>query len=101
MPDRERPLAGERPPKPLTRCYDRRRQALRRPLEPGQDTRPGPGRSDHGPAHGRLSAERCLKIVDRYKSWITAVQVAVLIGVGERQVFRLQKVYRMRGAKGL
>jgi len=39
--------------------------------------------------------------VDRYKSWITAVQVAVLIGVGERQVFRLQKVYRMRGAKGL
>src|SRR5215207_7114171 len=35
MPDRERPLAGERPPKPLTRCYDRRRQALRRPLEPG------------------------------------------------------------------
>src|SRR4029450_230336 len=36
MPDRERPLAGERPPKPLTRCYNRRRQALRRPLEPGQ-----------------------------------------------------------------
>src|SRR5215217_7288143 len=36
MPDRERPLAGEHPPKPLTRCYDRRRQALRRPLEPGQ-----------------------------------------------------------------
>ena len=35
MPDRERPLAGERPPKPLTRCYDRRRQALRRTLEPG------------------------------------------------------------------
>src|SRR5688500_9605238 len=35
MPDRERPLAGERPPKPLTRYYDRRRQALRRPLEPG------------------------------------------------------------------
>src|SRR5215208_2937196 len=35
MPDRERPLAGEHPPKPLTRCYDRRRQALRRPLEPG------------------------------------------------------------------
>src|SRR5918993_2749224 len=35
MPDRERPLAGERPPKPLTRCYDRRRQALRPPVEPG------------------------------------------------------------------
>src|SRR5215207_9346922 len=39
MPDRERPLAGERPPKPLTRCYDRRRQALRRPLEPGGPAR--------------------------------------------------------------
>jgi hypothetical protein len=40
-------------------------------------------------------------LVDLAESWITAVQVAVLIGVGERQVFRLQKVYRMRGAKGL
>ena len=31
-----------------------------------QDTRPGPGRASHGPAHGRLSAKRCLRIVDRY-----------------------------------
>src|SRR5215213_6940093 len=45
MPDRERPLAGERPPKPLTRCYDRRRQALRRPLEPGQCACPSRRRS--------------------------------------------------------
>src|SRR5215218_5458806 len=47
MPDRERPLAGERPPKPLTRCYDRRRQALRRPLEPGQPMLKVQGAVDH------------------------------------------------------
>src|SRR3954451_13437503 len=32
-----------------------------------QDARSGPGRASHGPAHGRLSAERCLRIVDRYR----------------------------------
>ena len=31
-----------------------------------QDARPGPRRSDRPDAHGRLSAERCLKTVDRY-----------------------------------
>lgn len=32
---------------------------------------------------------------------ITAVQAAGLVGVSERQVFRLLKAYRMRGAEGL
>src|SRR5215213_497078 len=36
MPDRARPWSGEPPPRHLTSCYDRLRQALRRPLEPGQ-----------------------------------------------------------------
>src|SRR4051794_6350061 len=36
MPDRARPWSGEPPPRCLTSCYDRLRQALRRPLEPGQ-----------------------------------------------------------------
>ncbi len=31
----------------------------------------------------------------------TAAQAAVLIGVGERQVFRLLRAYRARGAEGL
>src|SRR4051812_36477018 len=34
MPDRARPWSGEPPPRHLTSCYDRLRQALRRPLEP-------------------------------------------------------------------
>ena len=45
---------------------------------------------------GRLEA-----LVDLAEGWITAVQAAVLIGVGERQVFRLLKAYRTRGAEGL
>src|SRR3954454_23540611 len=36
MPDRARPWAGDPPPRHLTSCYDRLRQALRRPLEPGR-----------------------------------------------------------------
>src|SRR3954452_13611546 len=36
MPDRARPWSGEPPPRHLTSCYDRLRQALRRPLEPKQ-----------------------------------------------------------------
>src|SRR3954447_14556131 len=35
MPDRARPWSGEPLPRHLTSCYDRLRQALRRPLEPG------------------------------------------------------------------
>src|SRR3954451_8266325 len=35
-PDRARPWFGEPPPRHLTSCYDRLRQALRRPLELGQ-----------------------------------------------------------------
>src|SRR5215213_11202093 len=35
-PDLARPLGGERPPRRLTRCYDRFTLALRRPVEPGQ-----------------------------------------------------------------
>src|SRR3954468_23669369 len=35
MPDRARPWSGEPPPRHLTSCYDRLRQALRRPLELG------------------------------------------------------------------
>src|SRR3954471_13827357 len=38
MPDRARPWSGEPPPRHLTSCYDRLRQALRRPLEPKLDT---------------------------------------------------------------
>src|SRR3954451_13863600 len=34
-PDRARPWFGEPPPRCLTSCYDRLRQALRRPLELG------------------------------------------------------------------
>src|SRR4051794_34320126 len=34
MPDCARPWSGEPPPRHLTSCYDRLRQALRRPLEP-------------------------------------------------------------------
>src|SRR3954447_13005219 len=34
MPDRARPWSGEPPPRHLTSCYDRLRQALRQPLEP-------------------------------------------------------------------
>src|SRR5215211_8346713 len=37
-PDLARPLGGERPPRRLTRCYDRFTLALRRPVEPGQYT---------------------------------------------------------------
>jgi hypothetical protein len=40
-------------------------------------------------------------LVDLDEGRITAVQAAGLIGVGERQVFRLLKAYRMRGAEGL
>src|SRR5215213_4710815 len=36
-PDLARPLGGERPPRRLTRCYDRFTLALRRPVEPGID----------------------------------------------------------------
>src|SRR3954447_21687731 len=36
MPDRARPWSGDPPPRHLTSYYDRLRQALRRPLEPGQ-----------------------------------------------------------------
>src|SRR3954471_701338 len=36
MPDRARPWSGEPPPRHLTSCYDRLRQALRQPLEPKQ-----------------------------------------------------------------
>src|SRR4051812_43278704 len=35
MPDRARPWSGDPPPRHLTSCYDRLRQALRQPLEPG------------------------------------------------------------------
>src|SRR4051794_12071700 len=35
MPDRARPWSGDPPPRHLTSYYDRLRQALRRPLEPG------------------------------------------------------------------
>src|SRR3954453_20132264 len=35
MPDPARPWSGDPPPRHLTSCYDRLRQALRRPLEPG------------------------------------------------------------------
>src|SRR5215213_610330 len=34
-PDRAKPWSGEPPPRCLTSCYDRLRQALRRPFEPG------------------------------------------------------------------
>src|SRR4051812_32323957 len=37
MPDRARPWSGDPPPRHLTSYYDRLRQALRRPLEPGFD----------------------------------------------------------------
>ena len=40
-------------------------------------------------------------LVDLDEGRITAAQAAGLIGVGERQVFRLLKAYRMRGAEGL
>jgi len=40
-------------------------------------------------------------LVDLDEGRITAVQAAGLIGVGERQVFRLLKAYRTRGAEGL
>ena len=40
-------------------------------------------------------------LVDLDEGRITAVQAAGLIGVGERQAFRLLKAYRMRGAEGL
>src|ERR671911_2525530 len=36
MPGPARPSAGEHLPRPLTRCYGRLTQALRRPVEPGQ-----------------------------------------------------------------
>src|SRR5438128_1600194 len=36
MPDPARPWSGDPPPRHLMSCYDRLRQALRRPLEPGQ-----------------------------------------------------------------
>src|SRR4051794_38617248 len=36
MPDRARPWSGNPPPRHLTSYYNRLRQALRRPLEPGQ-----------------------------------------------------------------
>ena len=45
---------------------------------------------------GRLEA-----LVDLDEGRITAAQAARLIGVGERQVFRLLKAYRMHGAEGL
>src|SRR3712207_7842796 len=35
------------------------------------------------------------------ESRITSAQAAALIGVGERQVFRLLRAYRTRGAEGL
>src|SRR3954447_10451963 len=40
-------------------------------------------------------------LVDLGAGRITAAQAARLIGVGERQVFRLLKAYRTRGAEGL
>src|SRR3954451_21387019 len=36
MPDPAKPWSGDPPPRHLMSCYDRLRQALRRPLEPGQ-----------------------------------------------------------------
>jgi hypothetical protein len=45
---------------------------------------------------GRLEA-----LVDLDGGRITAARAAGLIGVGERQVFRLLKAYRTRGAEGL
>ena len=45
---------------------------------------------------GRLEA-----LVDLDEGRITAAQAARLIGVGERQVFRLLRAYRARGAEGL
>ena len=45
---------------------------------------------------GRLEA-----LVDLAEGRITAAQAARLIGVGERQVFRLLKACRTRGAEGL
>src|SRR4051812_30156978 len=36
MPGLARPSAGEHLPRPLTRCYGRLTQALRRPVEPAQ-----------------------------------------------------------------
>src|SRR5688572_965219 len=45
---------------------------------------------------GRLEA-----LVDLDEGRITAAQAARLIGVGERQVFRLLKAYRVHGAEGL
>ena len=38
-----------------------------------QNARPGPSRSDRPDAHGRVSADRCLKTVDRYTHDINAV----------------------------
>ena len=40
-------------------------------------------------------------LIDLVEGRITAAQAAGLIGVGERQVFRLLKAYRTRGAEGL
>ena len=45
---------------------------------------------------GRLEA-----LIDRDEGRITAAQAARLIGVGERQLFRLLKAYRTQGAEGL
>src|SRR4051794_392135 len=45
---------------------------------------------------GRLEA-----LVELEAGRTTAAQAASLIGVGERQVFRLLKAYRARGAEGL
>src|SRR3954468_1517231 len=36
MPDPAKPWSGDPPPRHLMSCYDRLRQPLRRPLEPGQ-----------------------------------------------------------------
>src|SRR3954451_17451236 len=63
-PDRARPWSGEPPPRCLTSCYNRLRQALRRPLESAHaaDARPVPGpRIEYD--------EGALAPIDRYARW--------------------------------
>ena len=63
-----------------------------------QDTRSGPGRADHGPADGRVSAERCLRTVDRYnRTQLGAFPVPVVaLDMQHRIVDRLNRAAGIR-----